>query len=62
MVYNPNGPSGNKWEVGRIANGDASVTFNVTDTGQVQISTLTLAGINHVGKIAYSGTAFLQNQ
>lgn len=60
IVYNPNGPSGNKWEVGRQTIGDGQVTFTVTDSGQVQISTLAMAGVNHTGKITYLAQA-LQN-
>lgn len=60
IVYNPSNLTGQKWTVSRIANGDASVIFSVTDVGQVQVSTLTLAGTNHQGVINYSATASLQ--
>lgn len=60
MVYNPSNGSGLKWETTREYDGNASISFNVTDTGQVQFSTETLGGINHNGVITYAGMA-LQN-
>ena len=60
IVYNPSGPVNNKWEVGRQYVGDGSITFNVTDTGQVQFTTTTLSGINHTGQLSYSAVALLQ--
>ncbi len=54
IVYN-----GSTWEVGQqyVANGE--ISFSVTNVGQVQFTTNTLAGINHAGKISYSATALL---
>lgn len=60
LVYNPNGTSSNKWEHGQQFVGTNQETFNVTDIGQVQISLNSLAGINHAGRITYSGKAILQ--
>lgn len=62
MVYNPNGPSGSKWEVGRQYNGNGLVTFTVLDIGQVQINTQLLTGSNHRGTIVYSASALLINE
>jgi hypothetical protein len=61
MVYNPTGSSTQKWEVLREAIGDASVTFSVTDVGQVQYSTTSLSGTSHVGTITFTGQALLQS-
>lgn len=62
MIYNPNSGSGSKWEVGRQYVGRASVTFTVSDSGQVEINTQTLPGSNHVARIAYSAKAFTVDQ
>jgi len=59
IVYNASN-TGDKWEVVREFVGDADVTFDVTDTGQVQLSTTTIAGINHAGRITYSAKALKQ--
>lgn len=61
IVYNPNGPVGNKWEYDRRFIGDGQISFTITDTGQVQLTTEALSGINHTGKITYSAQALLQN-
>lgn len=54
IVYNPIGPVGNKWEVTRdLVGPGAFIDFYVTDTGQVQFSTTTLSGTNHVGTITF---------
>lgn len=59
IVYNPQGPATNKWEVARQFVGNGDVSFTVTDAGQVQLSTTALGGINYVGSISYSATALL---
>jgi|SRR5271166_7182442 len=61
ITYNPTGMVGSLWEASRQYNGDAQVTFYVTDTGQVQLNTAALAGLNHVGTISYSAQALLQS-
>jgi hypothetical protein len=60
IVYNPSNPTGHKWEVGRRTIGDGQISFVVTDTGQVQLSTIALSGINHVGKITFNAVALGQ--
>lgn len=60
-VYNPSGTVGNKWETGIDVIGNASIVFNVTDTGQVQFSTSTLSGIGHNGVISFSAVALKQS-
>lgn len=59
IVYNPSNSVGSKWSLNQVFTGDASITFNVTDTGQVQFSTTSIAGTSHVGSITYSATALL---
>lgn len=61
MVYNPNGPTGNKWEYDRSYVGNGQISFTITDTGQVQLNTVALAGINHTGVITYAAQALLQD-
>lgn len=60
-IYSPDNPVNNKWDfsVDRVGNG--SITFSMTDAGQIQFSTATLAGINHTGKITATAQAVLQN-
>lgn len=61
IVYNPAGPTGNKWQIDRKYLGDASIDFNVTDTGQIQFSTSALSGTSHTGLITFSAQALLQS-
>lgn len=61
IVYNPNNPVGNKWEYDRQYAANGQISFTITDTGQVQLNTIALAGLNHTGKLVYSAQAFLQN-
>lgn len=62
MVYNETNPIGNKWELIRTAAGLANITFNVTDSGQVQFSTTALSGgVNHQGVISYRAIAVLND-
>lgn len=58
-VYNNVRPSTQKWEVGRMGEGDAFIAFNVTDLGQVQFTTTALTGINHTGVISYRALSIL---
>lgn len=58
-VYNNSRLSGQKWEVGRMGEGDAFIDFNMTDLGQIQFTTTALTGINHTGIIAYRALAIL---
>lgn len=60
IVYNATGPTGNKWEYGRTYTGDASITFTITDVGQVLLNTTSLSGINHTGILTYTAQALLQ--
>jgi len=59
IVYNPSFSIGSKWSINRVYTGDASINFNVTDTGQIQFSTTSIAGTGHVGTITYSATSLL---
>lgn len=59
--YNPTNPVGNKWEINRDYIGNAQVTFNITDVGQVQFSSTLISGLNHTGKVTYQAKSILQN-
>ena len=61
IVYNPNGPVGNKWETAQQLVGDGKITFYVTDTGQVQFSTTVIAGSGHTGKLTFVAQSILQS-
>jgi hypothetical protein len=61
IVYNPNGPTGNKWEVAQQLVGNADITFYVTDTGQVQFSTTVIAGTGHTGLLTFVAQSILQS-
>lgn len=61
IVYNPNGPAGNKWEFDRSYVGDGQISFTITDTGQFQLNTVALGGINHTGILTYAAQALLQS-
>lgn len=53
MNYNPNNSAGNLWSIGRQAVGNSTVSFTVSDAGQVSFSSNDLPGSNHVGTIGF---------
>ena len=57
IVYNDNNGS---WDISREKSGDAFITFDITNAGQVRFSTTAIAGSNHEGFITYTAQA-LQN-
>lgn len=57
--FNDSYPVTQKWEIIREYEGDASITFSVTDLGQLQFSTTALDGINHTGILSYRAIAVL---
>lgn len=59
IVYNQTNPSLNKWELSQDKTGDASITFSITDTGQVQFTTTTI-GPFVTGKIYFTAQSLLQ--
>lgn len=61
VVYNPTGSSGNKWQIIREAVGDASVTFSISDTGQVSFSSASISGTGHNGLVTYAAQALLNS-
>lgn len=61
IVYNPNGPTNNKWEIAQRLVGDGKISFYMTDAGQMQFSTTALAGSNHAGKLTFVAQSILQS-
>lgn len=59
VTYNSANSIGQKWEMIREYEGNGSITFNITDTGQVQFTTTALSGTNHAGILSYSAKALL---
>jgi len=60
ILYNPNNPIGNKWEMVRTFTNDAKIIFAINDIGQVRFSTTTLgSGINHTGIISFRALSIL---
>jgi hypothetical protein len=59
-VYSPNNPIGNKWDFTQDFAGDGKVSFNITDTGQVQYTATALAGTGHTGRLTIVAQAVLQ--
>lgn len=57
VVYNPSNSPGQKWEISRATVGDASITFTITDAGQVQFTTTALTGTGHQGLITFTAQA-----
>jgi hypothetical protein len=61
VVYNANGTPGSLWELIQNRAGNAQVSFNITDAGQVQFSSVGLAGTSHVGIISFYAKTLLQS-
>lgn len=59
LSYNPDNPTNNKWEIQREYIGEASVTFTITDAGQVRFSSTSLSGINHEGTITFTAQSLI---
>lgn len=53
ITYNSDGGVGEKWVQTHEFDGDASVTFSVTDVGQVQFSSTSIGVGTHAGQITY---------
>lgn len=49
------------WDISREKAGNASITFSITNAGQVQFSTTAMAGSDHTGFITYSAKALENN-
>jgi hypothetical protein len=61
VIYNPTGPTGNKWEIAKRKIGDATIDFYITDTGQVKFSSGSITAGTHTGTLSYSARALEQS-
>lgn len=59
ISYNNSRPVNQKWELVRSGQGEAYITFEITDAGQITFSTTALTGINHTGIVSYRALAIL---
>lgn len=59
--YNANRSTNEKWNLVQVNSGDASITFSMTDAGQMQFTTTALSGTGHSGKIGFSAKALQQS-
>jgi len=62
IVYNPDQTVGSKWELIREYEGDARITFFISDAGQFSFTTTALAGTNHKAWLSFSAKALPQIQ
>jgi len=63
ILYNPNGPVNNKWQLAQRILGDSEskISFNITDAGQIRFSTTALSGSSHSGKLTFVAQSILQS-
>lgn len=52
--YDTNASSGNKWTLSQQKNGEAGITFSITDAGQFQYTTTNIAGANYIGQMKFT--------
>jgi hypothetical protein len=60
IVYNPTGPTGNKWEIARERVGNSSITFTISDAGQFSFTTTSIGAGTHSGVISFAAKALTQ--
>lgn len=58
VVYND---TNGEWDISEEHAQDGSISFSITDTGQVQFSTTALSGIDHEGFITFTAQALENN-
>lgn len=61
VTYNPDAGVGNKWDIAREYQSEGSVSFTISDTGQISITTAALSGTSHVGVLTFAAQALLQS-
>ena len=52
--YDTNAGAGLKWTLSQQRNGDAGITFSITDAGQFQYITTDITGTNYIGQMKFS--------
>jgi hypothetical protein len=60
--YNASRSSNEKWSISREAIGDGSITFGITDAGQVTFTTTALSGASHEGYIGFFAKTLEQEE
>jgi hypothetical protein len=61
ISYNSSRPTNEKWELVRTGQGDALITFEITDLGQITFTTSPLTGVDHTGIISYRAISILND-
>lgn len=62
LNYDSSLSSGQKWQLSKeFVNAGAQISFDVTDLGQVQFSTTSIAGSGHTGSIYFRSLTVLNN-
>jgi|GEM_PF-2279533 hypothetical protein len=61
ICFNASRPITEKWEMVRSFQGDAKISFDITDNGQIRFSTTALSGINHIGIVSYRAISILNS-
>ena len=59
IEYNASRPTNEKWQIVRSGLGNASISFNITDLGQVRFTTTALSGVDHTGLLSYRAISIL---
>lgn len=59
IAYNADS-GGAKWELARVKVGDATITFQISDTGQISFTTVALPGIYETGTLTFSAKSLEQ--
>lgn len=60
-VYNPNATPGSLWNLIRSYDGEAQISFTMSDVGQLSFTTTAITGLSYNAKISYSAQALLQS-
>lgn len=60
IAYNNANPTNQKWELTQTKSGDASVSFDVTDSGLFECTATPLVGTVYTGKIGFMAKALTQ--
>lgn len=59
ILYNESNPITEKWSMVRSGQGDANISFSITDLGQVQFTTTSIGTGTHTGIISFRALAIL---
>lgn len=59
--YNNAYPITQKWEMARVYEGEAYISFSISDLGQISFSTTALTGTNHTGIVSYRAISILNS-